>query len=67
MTAVRSTITAKLEDGPRAGGQLDVLPVEGRPPKTIDVDHAADVTYRYCLADWEQSGHVAVYSFLYEV
>jgi hypothetical protein len=22
---------------------------------------------RYCLADWEQSGHSATYGFLYEV
>ena len=45
---------------------MDAEVVEGRPPKTIDLP-AEDGTYRYCLADWTQSGDSAVYTFLYEV
>jgi hypothetical protein len=60
-------IEARLVDGPLSGTTTDVHPVEGRPPKTIDVDGPADGRLRYCLAEWEQSGHSAVYSFLYEV
>jgi hypothetical protein len=60
-------ITAKLTDGPLSGTARDVPAVEGRPPKTIDVDGPGEATSRYCLADWEQSGHSADYTFLYEV
>jgi hypothetical protein len=60
-------ITAILQDGPCAGTTTSVAVVEGRPPKTIDVDRPGDVSARYCLAEWNQSGHSAVYSFLYEV
>jgi hypothetical protein len=60
-------ITAKLADGPLSGTATDVSVVEGRPPKTIDVDGPGDASSRYCLAEWEQSGHSAVYTFLYEV
>jgi hypothetical protein len=41
--------------------------VEGRPPKTIDVPGEGGSTYRYGLADWEQEGIEANYSFLYGV
>ncbi len=60
------TILAKLTDGPLSGSTRDVVAVEGRPPKTIDVAHG-DGSVRYCLAEWEQSGHSATYGFLYEV
>ena len=61
------TISARLIDGPLSGKRIDVLPVEGRPPKTIDVDSEGNGQSRYCLAEWEQAGHSAVYSYLYEV
>jgi hypothetical protein len=60
-------ITARLADGPLSGTTREVPAVEGRPPKTIDVEGPGDGRSRYCLAEWEQSGHSAVYSFLYEV
>jgi hypothetical protein len=60
-------ITAVLADGPMSGTRIEVGAVEGRPPKTIDVDGPGDRRSRYCLSDWEQSGHWAAYSFLYEV
>ena len=60
-------IAARLADGPLSGTTTDVPAVEGRPPKTIDVAGAGDTRHRYCLAEWQQSGHSAVYSFLYEV
>jgi hypothetical protein len=60
-------ITAVLEDGPLSGTTTDVPAVEGRPPKTIDVDREGEMSARYCLAGWDQSGHSASYSFLYEV
>jgi hypothetical protein len=62
-----SMITAVLADGPRGGTTTNVAAVEGRPPKTIDVDGSGDTRSRYCLSDWEQTGYSAVYSFLYEV
>jgi hypothetical protein len=61
------TIVARLADGPLSGTTADVAAVEGRPPKTIDIKGAGDRRNRYCLAEWEQRGHSAVYSFLYEV
>jgi hypothetical protein len=60
-------ITALLTDGPLAETTTDVAAVEGRPPKTIDVAGAGGKCHRYGLADWQQSGHSAVYTFLYEV
>jgi hypothetical protein len=60
------TLTARLTDGPLSGSARDVTAVEGRPPKTIEVAFG-DRIARYCLAEWEQSGHTAVYGFLYEV
>jgi hypothetical protein len=59
-------IVAKLADGPLSGSTREVTAVEGRPPKTIDLDHG-DHMVRYCLAHWEQSGQSAVYGFLYDV
>ena len=60
------TLVAKLNDGPLSGSTRDITAVEGRPPKTIDIEFG-DRTVRYCLAEWEQSGHSAIYGFLYEV
>ena len=61
------TITALLEDGPLEGRQLETQLVEGRPPKTIDTSGDDGTTYRYCLAQWMQTGPAAVYTFLYRV
>jgi hypothetical protein len=61
------TITAVLECGPLAGRRVDVEVIEGRPPKTIDVPADEVGSYRYCLADWVQSGPSAIYTFLYRV
>ena len=66
VTGGSPTITAELRDGPLKGSSIEAEPVEGRPPKTIDVD-ADDGACRYCLAQWEQSGGSAVYTFLYRV
>jgi hypothetical protein len=60
------TLLAKFADGPLSGSTRAVAAVEGRPPKTIDLDFG-DRRVRYCLAEWEQSGHSAIYGFLYEV
>jgi len=64
---VRPTIIAVLEDGPLAGRSLEADVVEGRPPKTIDVEADDGTTCRYGLAEWTQAGPSAVYSFLYPV
>jgi hypothetical protein len=61
------TISARLDDGPMAGRTVDAEVVEGRPPKTVDVTADDGGTCRYCLAQWEQSGQSAVYTFLYRV
>jgi hypothetical protein len=61
------TITAALDGGPLDGRRLDVAVVEGRPPKTMDVPADDGSTCRYCLADWEQAGPSAAYTFLYRV
>jgi hypothetical protein len=61
------TIVAELEDGPLAGRRLEAAVVEGRPPKTLDVQADDGGTRRYCLAAWEQAGPTAVYTFLYRV
>jgi hypothetical protein len=62
-----SLIEALLLDGPLVGESLEVQPVEGRPPKTIDVPGEDGATYRYCLDQWEQRGQSAEYGFLYAV
>ena len=49
------------------GRTLEVEPLEGRPPKTIDVPDEEHGTWRYCLAEWSQQGMTAVYTFLYAV
>jgi hypothetical protein len=61
------TITATFKDGPLKGTSIETGIVEGRPPKTLDAPADDGSTCRYCLADWVQSGHSAVYTFLYRV
>jgi hypothetical protein len=61
------TVTALLEEGPLDGKQVDVETVEGRPPKTIDIPEDSGGECRYCLANWQQSGPTARYTFLYRV
>jgi hypothetical protein len=61
------TITATFKDGPLEGNSIEAEVLEGRPPKTLDAPADDASTCRYCLADWVQSGHSAVYSFLYRV
>jgi hypothetical protein len=60
------SLSAKFVDGPLSGSTREVVAVEGRPPKTLDVEFD-DRKLRYCLAEWEQSGHSALYGFLYDV
>ena len=64
---VGTTITAALDDGPLRGKRIEAQVVEGRPPSTIDVPADDDITCRYCLAQWNQSGPSAQYTFLYRV
>lgn len=59
-------LVAHLSDGPLAGSAHEVTAIEGRPPKTIDIP-SGERTVRYCLAEWEQAGHTAIYGFLYDV
>lgn len=58
---------ALLKDGPLEGKPVEVDPVEGRPPSTVDLPGENGATYRYCLAEWAQEGMTAVYTFLYPV
>jgi hypothetical protein len=60
-------ITAQFTDGPLEGRSIEAATVEGRPPKTIDAAAGDGSTCRYCLADWEQTGRSAAYTFLYRV
>ena len=60
-------ITAQMVDGPLRGTTVAVAAVEGRPPKTVDTHGTGGARHRYCLAQWEQSGHSARYSFLYDL
>jgi hypothetical protein len=60
-------VQALLEDGPLRGKSVEVEPVEGRPPKTIDLPDEKGQVYRYCLAQWTQEGMTAAYAFLYAV
>ena len=58
---------AVLTNGPLKGTKLDVEPVEGRPPSTLDVPDADGRLLRYGLAEWMQEGMSADYSYLYPV
>lgn len=59
-------VLAQFADGPLEGTTREVTAIEGRPPKTIDVEFGGR-TVRYCLSHWQQSGHSAVYGYLYDV
>jgi hypothetical protein len=58
---------ALLTDGPLKGQLVEVDPVEGRPPATIDIENDDAGTVRYCLSQLTQGGMTAAYSFLYAV
>ena len=58
---------ALLKDGPLKGKAVEVDSVEGRPPSTLDLPGENGDTYRYCLAEWQQEGMTAAYTFLYAV
>jgi len=60
-------VKALLKDGPLRGEPVEVEPVEGRPPMTIDLPDKDDGTLRYCLSELNQSGATATYAFLYAV
>jgi hypothetical protein len=57
---------ARLTDGPLKGRVVEVEPLEGRPPPTLDLQNQED-TVRYCLSELDQKGLTAAYSFLYAV
>jgi hypothetical protein len=54
-------------DGPLEGTTLEVEPVGGRPPSTVDAPRGDGQILRYCLAEWTQAGMSADYSYLYPV
>ena len=58
---------ALLTDGPMRGKPVEIEPVEGRPPMTIDLQDEGDGTLRYCLSELSQEGMTAAYTFLYAV
>ena len=58
---------ALLTDGPLQGKPVEVQPVEGRPPTTIDLEDEDGGTLRYCLSELNQEGMTAAYTFLYAV
>jgi hypothetical protein len=60
-------VKALLTDGPLQGKPVEVEPVEGRPPTTIDLQDEDDGTLRYCLVELNQKGMTAAYTFLYAV
>jgi len=60
-------VQARLTDGPLKGRFVEVEPVEGRPPATIDIPNDDAGTVRYCLSELSQKGTTAAYSFLYAV
>jgi hypothetical protein len=61
------TSVAERGDGPLGGRRVDAEAVEGRPPKTIEVEADDGGACRYCLAEWNQGGASARYTFLYRV
>ena len=63
----RTLVQARLTDGPLRGRLVEVEPVEGRPPATIDIPNNEAGTVRYCLSQLSQKGTTAAYSFLYAV
>ena len=67
MRPYAAEVEALLEDGPRRGESIEVEPVEGRPPSTIDLPDGQGGSLRYCLSEWTQEGMTADYTFLYAV
>ena len=65
--ATLGLVQALLTDGPLKGRLVEVEPVEGRPPATIDIHDDDAGTVRYCLSELSQKGMSAAYSFLYAV
>jgi hypothetical protein len=65
--ASRTLVQALLTDGPLKGRLIEVEPVEGRPPATIDIADDDTGSVRYCLSELSQKGMTATYSFLYAV
>jgi hypothetical protein len=63
----RAPVKALLIDGPLQDKPVEIEPVEGRPPTTIDLQDVEDGTLRYCLSELSQEGMTAAYSFLYAV
>jgi hypothetical protein len=63
----RTLVQALLTDGPLKGRLVEVEPVEGRPPMTIDTQDDDDGILRYCLSELNQKGMTAAYTFLYAV
>lgn len=66
-TTRRAPVKALLTDGPLQGKPVEIDPVEGRPPATIDLHDDDDGTLRYCLSELSQGGMTAAYTFLYAV
>jgi hypothetical protein len=62
-----SAMRAVFVDGPLEGTTLEVEPVGGRPPSTVDAPGGDGEVLRYCLAEWAQAGMSAEYSYLYPV
>ena len=63
----RALLQELLTDGPLKGRVVEVEPVEGRPPTTIDIQDDDAGTVRYCLSELDQRGMTAAYTFLYAV
>ncbi len=63
----RTLVQALLTDGPLKGRLVEVEPVEGRPPATIDIQDDDHGAVRYCLSQLSQQGMTAAYSFLYAI
>jgi hypothetical protein len=62
------TITAELKGGPLKGTRVEVQPLEGRPPMTLDLaGRDGGDPCRYCLDGLIQGGSSAIYTFLYRV
>jgi hypothetical protein len=60
-------VQALLKDGPLKGKPVEVEPVAGRPPMTVDLPADNGNTYRYCLEELDKEGMTAAYTFLYPV
>ena len=63
----RTLVQAVLSNGPLKGRLVEVEPVEGRPPMTIDIQDDDGGYVRYCLSELNQKGLTAAYTFLYAI